>query len=110
MKQLGPETLAAFRGRILNTHPALLPRFGGRGMHGLHVHRAVLAAGERVTGASVHVVEAEYDTGPVVARAEVPILPGDTPEVLAARVQDRERALVVETLGLLASGRLALPR
>jgi phosphoribosylglycinamide formyltransferase-1 len=109
MKQLGPRTLARFRGRVLNTHPALLPRFGGRGMYGLHVHRAVLAAGERITGASVHVVTEEYDAGPVIARAEVAVEPTDTPESLAERVQRRERALLVETLGEIARGRLLPP-
>jgi phosphoribosylglycinamide formyltransferase-1 len=109
MKRVGPQTLARFEGRVLNTHPALLPKFGGQGMYGLHVHRAVLAAGEATTGASIHVVTAEYDAGPVIARGEVPVLPGDTPEALAARVQERERALLVETVGAIAAGRLRLP-
>lgn len=102
MKKLGPATLAAFGGRILNTHPALLPKFGGQGMFGMHVHEAVLASGEVVTGITVHWVEAEYDTGPVIAQAEVPVLPGDTPEALAARVQATERSFLVEVLGRLA--------
>ena len=83
---------------ISNTHPALLPKFGGQGMYGLHVHRAVLASGDPVTGASVHWVNGEYDAGPVIARREVPVQPGDTPETLAARVQVHERALLVEVL------------
>ena len=98
-----------FQGRVLNTHPALLPRFGGRGMYGLHVHRAVLAAGERMTGASVHVVTAEYDAGPIVAQAEVAVDPADTPETLAERVQRRERALLVDVLADIAQGRRVLP-
>jgi phosphoribosylglycinamide formyltransferase-1 len=109
MKPLGPRTLSRFRGRVLNTHPALLPRFGGRGMYGLHVHRAVLAAGERVTGASVHVVTEEYDAGPIVAQVEVAVEPTDTPEALAERVQQRERALLVDVLGDIAHGRRVLP-
>ena len=109
MKRVGPQTLTRFRGRILNTHPALLPKFGGTGMYGLHVHRAVLAAGEAVTGASIHLVTEEYDAGPVIAQGHVPIERGDTPEVLAQRVQARERALLVETLGSIANGRLRLP-
>jgi phosphoribosylglycinamide formyltransferase-1 len=108
MKKLGGETLAAFRGRVINTHPALLPKFGGQGMYGLRVHRAVLAAGEAVTGVSVHLVDAEYDTGPVIARAEVPVEPGDTAEALAARVQTRERALLVEVLRALPAAGLPL--
>jgi phosphoribosylglycinamide formyltransferase 1 len=106
MKRLGPRTLAHFRGRIINTHPALLPKFGGLGMYGSRVHAAVLASGERVTGVSVHRVEGEYDTGPVLAQCEVPVLPGDDVEALSARVQTRERLFVVETLARIARGEL----
>ena len=67
MKKLGPETLRHFRNRVLNIHPALLPRHGGEGMYGRRVHEAVLAAGEKETGVSVHIVDAEYDRGPVIA-------------------------------------------
>jgi phosphoribosylglycinamide formyltransferase 1 len=109
MKKLGPATLEQFRGRILNTHPALLPKFSGRGMYGAHVHRAVLDAGERVSGASVHLVDAEYDTGPVLAQVRVPVEPGDTGETLAARVQQAERALLVQVLAEVADGRRPLP-
>ena len=108
MKKLGPRTLARFRGRIVNTHPALLPKFGGQGMYGMHVHRAVLAAGDTTTGASVHLVDAEYDTGRVVAQCEVDVRAGDTPETLAARVQQHERALLVDVLARVATGRLRL--
>jgi len=109
MKQIGPETLSRFRGRILNTHPALLPKFGGRGMYGHHVHRAVLAAGEAKSGASVHVVSGGYDAGPILAEAEVRVEPTDTPETLAERVQGCERSLVIEVLGGVATGRVLLP-
>lgn len=109
MKKIGPQTLARFPGSIINTHPALLPRFGGPGMYGAAVHRAVLASGERVTGASIHVVDATYDTGPVIARRQVPVEPGDTVDTLAARVQACERALLVETLGRIADGSIRLP-
>ena len=108
MKRLGPRTLAAFRGRILNTHPALLPRFGGQGMFGDRVFEAVLAAGELESGASVHLVEAEYDTGAVLRQCHVPVLPDDGVESLKARVQTCERELVIETLAAVASGELAL--
>lgn len=107
MKKLGPRVLAAYRERILNTHPALLPKFGGQGMYGDRVHAAVLAAGERETGASIHLVDAEYDTGRVLAQCRVPVLPGDSVEQLAARVQAREKALVVDTLARIATGTLA---
>jgi phosphoribosylglycinamide formyltransferase-1 len=109
MKKLGARTLAGFRGRVLNTHPALLPKFGGQGMYGLHVHRAVLAAGETTTGASVHIVDEEYDTGAVIAQCEVPVTAADTPETLAERVQERERVLLVDVLARLVDGRIVLP-
>lgn len=98
MKKMGPRVLSSFAGRIINTHPALLPKFGGRGMYGRRVHEAVLASGERVTGVTVHLVTAEYDEGPVVAQVEVPVHADDTVESLAERVQERERELLVETL------------
>lgn len=106
MKKLGPRTLEYFRGRIINTHPALLPKFGGLGMYGARVHAAVLEAGDAVTGVSVHRVEGEYDTGAVLAQCEVPVLPGDDVETLSARVQTRERLFVVETLARIARGEL----
>jgi phosphoribosylglycinamide formyltransferase 1 len=108
MKKLGPRTLAHFRGRILNTHPSLLPKFGGSGMYGSRVHAAVLAAGEVVSGVSVHRVEGDYDTGPVIAQCEVPVLPGDDEQSLSERVQSRERKFVVETLARIARGELVL--
>lgn len=109
MRKLGLLTLEAFAGRILNTHPALLPRFGGQGMYGTLVHRAVLAAGERVSGASIHVVDAQYDTGPVLAQVTVPVEAGDTEATLAARVQQAERTLLIEVLADVASGKRRLP-
>jgi phosphoribosylglycinamide formyltransferase 1 len=109
LKRLGPKTLAAFGGRILNTHPALLPEFGGQGMYGRNVHRAVLAAGRQVSGATVHWVDAGYDTGAVISQVRVPVAAADTAESLAARVQAAERDLVVEVLAAAASGRLAPP-
>ncbi len=98
MKLLGPVTLAAYDGRVVNVHPALLPAYGGRGMYGDRVHAAVLADGAAVTGATVHVVTAEYDEGPVLAQVEVPVEPGDTVETLRARVQVAEKSLLVEWL------------
>jgi phosphoribosylglycinamide formyltransferase-1 len=87
MKKLGPCTLTRFGGRVLNTHPALLPKFGGRGMYGARVHAAVLASGEAITGVSIHLVEAEYDKGALLAQCEVPVMAKDTVETLACRVQ-----------------------
>jgi phosphoribosylglycinamide formyltransferase 1 len=108
MKKLGPHTLSAFRGRILNIHPSLLPKHGGRGMFGAHVHQAVLAAGEKVSGISIHLVDEEYDHGKVLAQAEVPVLEGDSVESLAARVLEKEHEFLVETLGRICSGKLTL--
>ncbi len=110
MKKIGPRVLAAYRRRILNVHPALLPRFGGQGMYGLRVHEAVLAAGDGVTGVSIHLVDAEYDRGPVLAQTEVPVLPGDTPEILQARVLEQEHLLYPETLRRIAAGEIDLDR
>jgi phosphoribosylglycinamide formyltransferase-1 len=109
MKRLGPRTLAAFAGRIMNTHPALLPEFGGQGMYGMNVHRAVLAAGRKVSGATVHWVDATYDTGTVIRQVRVPVESGDGAESLAARVQAAERELVIEVLAAAASDRLKPP-
>lgn len=87
-----------YQGRVLNIHPALLPRFGGVGMYGRRVHEAVLAAGERESGCTVHVADDEYDHGPIVAQCRVPVLPGDTPDSLAARVQAAERELYPQVI------------
>lgn len=81
-------------GKVINIHPALLPKFGGKGFYGRHVHEAVLAAGETKSGATVHWVDNEYDHGKVVMQRECPVMPGDTPETLAERVQAIERELL----------------
>lgn len=85
-------------GRILNIHPGLLPAYGGPGMYGMHVHRAVLAAGERESGCTVHLVDGEYDHGRVLAEARVPVLTGDSPEDLQRRVYAQEMRLYPEAL------------
>jgi phosphoribosylglycinamide formyltransferase-1 len=108
MKKLGPRTLAHYGGRILNIHPALLPKFGGQGMYGARVHQAVLAAGERESGVTIHLVDADYDTGPIVAQRRVAVQPGDTVESLASRVLEQEHGLLVETIGKIASGEITL--
>ena len=102
LKKIGPLVLSAFEGRIINTHPALLPKFGGHGMYGRRVHEAVLGAGEQMTGVSVHLVTGEYDAGPVIAQVQVPVLRGDTADTLAERVQAEERACLVRTVHGLA--------
>jgi phosphoribosylglycinamide formyltransferase-1 len=108
MKLIGPQSLAAFRGRILNIHPGLLPRHGGQGFFGLRVHEAVLAAGDTESGATVHVVDEVYDNGPVLAQATVPVEADDTPESLAARVLRVEHRLFPETLQRIATGEIDL--
>jgi phosphoribosylglycinamide formyltransferase 1 len=102
MKKVGPRVLAAFEGKIINTHPALLPKFGGPGMYGQRVHEAVLAAGEAQSGVSVHLVTGEYDAGPVIAQLRVPVLSGDTVATLSERVQRAERTFLVQTLQSIA--------
>jgi phosphoribosylglycinamide formyltransferase-1 len=109
LRQLGPQTLGRYRGRVLNIHPGPLPEFGGHGMYGRRVHEAVIAAGVAESGACIHVVDEEYDHGPVVARRSVPVAIGDTPEALEARVTALEPAFFVEVLKSLSQGRLALP-
>ena len=89
-------------------HPALLPAFGGAGMYGRRVHEAVLASGARESGATVHLVDEEYDRGAILARARVPVLPGDTPEPLAARVLEVEHRLLPAVV-LAAAARRAVP-
>jgi len=110
LRMVGPLTLERFRGRILNVHPALLPKYGGRGMYGRFVHEAVLAAKDTVSGASVHVVDEVYDHGPVIGQKTVPVHPDDTAETLAARVVAIEGGLFVETLRQIAArGGVVLP-
>ena len=94
LKLVPAGVIARYRGRIVNIHPALLPAFGGPGMYGRRVHEAVLASGAQESGATVHLVDEEYDRGAVLAQARVPVLPGDTPERLAARVLEAEHRLL----------------
>ena len=92
--RLVPKTVVRrFRGRMLNIHPALLPSFGGKGMYGLRVHEAVLEAGVRLTGVTVHFVDEEYDRGRILAQWPVPVLPGDSPEAIATRIHEVEHRL-----------------
>jgi phosphoribosylglycinamide formyltransferase-1 len=109
LKLIPARVIAAYRGRIINTHPALLPAFGGKGMYGDRVHRAVLASGAKETGVTVHLVDEVYDHGEVLAQQRVPVLPDDTPEQLAARVLEVEhRLLPAVVLAAAAVGR-AMP-
>jgi phosphoribosylglycinamide formyltransferase 1 len=103
MRILSPTFAAHFAGRMLNIHPSLLPLYPG-----LHTHERVLAAGDAQHGCSVHYVTGVLDGGPLVMQARVPVLPGDTPESLSARVQQQEHIIYPEVIGLIAAGRLSL--
>ena len=109
MKLLGPKTLARYRGRIVNTHPAMLPGFGGRGMYGDKVHQAVLNAGLRTTGVTLHLVDEIYDHGDILAQTEIPVMDDDTVDTLRDRVQSVERRFYVDTLQKIARGEISLP-
>lgn len=98
LRLLPSEVLERFPRHVLNIHPALLPKFGGKGMYGRRVHEAVLAAGERESGATVHFVTGAYDEGDVILQRTCPVEPGDTPESLAARVLVEEHRAYVEAL------------
>jgi len=106
MRHLPPSVVAAFPNRILNVHPALLPLFGGRGMYGEHVHRAVIESGMKVSGCTVHLVDEQYDTGPIVVQIAVPVEEDDTPATLAARVIKAEHQAYVRAVQFCAQGRV----
>jgi len=95
-----------YQWKVLNIHPALLPRFGGKGFHGHRVHEAVLNAGETTSGCTVHFADNEYDHGPIILQRTVPVLPGDTPDALAARIFEQECIAYPEAIRLFAAGRL----
>ena len=109
LRQLGPKTLGAYENRVLNVHPSLLPKYGGPGMYGRRVHDAVAAAGDSLSGASVHLVDAEYDQGPVIASRQTPLMPGDDAATIEAKVTSLEGPLLVETLRRISEGDLRLP-
>ena len=108
LRKIPAAVVSAFRGRMVNIHPALLPAFGGKGLYGRRVHEAVLAYGVRWTGATVHLVDEEYDTGPIVLQEPAPVMPGDTPDSLAARVLRVEHRLYPQALRLFAEGRVRI--
>ena len=95
---------------MINTHPALVPAFSGKGFYGRRVHEAVLARGCKVSGATVHLCDDEYDHGPILLQEAVPVLEDDTADSLAARVQAAERRLVPAAIRLIAEGRLRIER
>ena len=99
---LSGKIIGEYSGRIVNLHPALLPKFGGVGMWGHNVHEAVLAAGEKESGCTVHLVDSGCDTGKILVQKKVPVLPGDTPETLYARIAPEEHKAMVEGVCALA--------
>jgi len=106
MKMLSPKVINAYRNRILNIHPALLPSFGGKGMYGQRVHQAVIEYGVKLTGVTVHIVDEEYDHGPIVLQRAVKVLEGDDPESLSKRVLEVEHKLYPEAIRFFAEKRI----
>jgi phosphoribosylglycinamide formyltransferase-1 len=106
LKKIPAEIIRRYRNRIINIHPALLPSFGGEGMYGHHVHESVIASGEKVSGATVHLVDEAYDRGPIVLQKTVDIMPDETPESLAAKVLKVEHEIFPLALKAFAEGRV----
>ena len=108
LRFLHPTILEKYKQRIFNIHPSLLPKYGGKGMFGVNVHKAVILAGEKETGITIHRVNAEYDGGEIIAQRVVKVFPTDTPEVLANRVLETEHKFLVEVIADIANGKVAL--
>lgn len=108
MRMLHVSILRKYHNRVFNIHPALLPKFAGKGMFGIHVHTAVIEAKESETGVTIHRVNEEYDSGEIVAQTIVPVLEDDTPELLAARVLEKEHVFLVEVISNIVNGKIAL--
>jgi len=108
MKMLSPTVVRAYKNKILNIHPALLPSFGGKGMYGIHVHEAVIKSGVKVTGVTVHLVDEIYDHGAIIVQKCVPVLSDDTPETLQQRVLPHEHELYSEAIQLFAEGNVEI--
>ena len=108
MRMLHISVIEKYNNRIFNIHPALLPKFGGKGMYGMNVHTAVIEAKESETGVTIHRVNVEYDSGEIVAQTTVPVLESDTPEILAARVLEREHEFLVEVISDITKEKITL--
>ena len=108
MKILSPTVVRAYRNKILNIHPGLLPHFGGKGMYGIHVHESVLKSGMKISGVTVHLVDEIYDHGPIVMQRCVPVEDNDTPESLAERVLKVEHQLYSEAIQLFAEDKIEI--
>ncbi len=108
MRKVPNAVVAEYAGRLMNIHAALLPAFGGQGMYGHHIHEAVLAYGAKVSGCTVHFVDEQYDTGPIILQSAVPVEENDAPDTLAARVLAAEHEAYPRAVALFADGRLSL--
>ena len=102
---LPAKVVEKYRGKIINIHPALLPKFGGKDFYGIHVHEAVLAAGEKESGATVHYVDEGVDTGQIILQEKVPVLPGDDPQTLRERVLEIEHKILPEAIAMIEKAR-----
>lgn len=102
LKMIGPNLLEKYT--IINTHPSLLPKYGGKGMHGMHVHEAVIAAHEKYSGATIHFVNQEYDKGNIISQTQVEVLPSDTAETLSKKVQTAEKIQLIQVLNRFVDG------
>ena len=107
LKLIGPKVLEDFY--VINTHPSLLPKYGGKGMHGMHVHQAVVDNHEKESGVTLHFVNSEYDRGPVIWQTHVPVYPEDTADDVSARVQAAEKTQLVSMLKAFSEGKIDIP-
>ena len=108
LKKIGIPILQKYDNSIFNIHPALLPKFGGKGMYGMNVHKAVIEAREKVSGVTIHRVNEEYDSGDIVAQTQVDVIESDTPETLAVKILEREHTFLVEVVNDIVSGKIKL--
>lgn len=108
LKKIGKPILRKYNNRIFNIHPALLPKFGGKGMYGMNVHKAVIESKEKVSGVTIHRVNDEYDNGEIVAQTNIKVEEGDTPEMLAIKILEREHIFLVEVVNKIISGNIKL--
>jgi phosphoribosylglycinamide formyltransferase 1 len=109
MKRVGPVLLTVYRNRVINIHPSLLPKYGGKGMYGINVHRAVIESGDKETGVTIHLVNDEYDEGFILAQHKISVNKTDTPESLAIRVLEVEHTLYLDVLKKIIDGKIVLP-
>jgi phosphoribosylglycinamide formyltransferase 1 len=108
MKKIGAQVLEKYNDRIFNIHPALLPKYGGIGMYGMNVHKAVIGSKEKISGITVHRVNNEYDDGDIVAQTKIEVLDNDTPETLAARILEREHTFIVDVVNDIVNGKIRI--